>query len=350
MPRQSKCRGSAAEALKKFGTATAAANALKIPRTTFQSWLAREQFEAGAGKPPDEVARLRQLLAAETAKAVGLEDKLALKESVRAPIRLKKYAQGKFKKTLGAKHLFVPDPQCKEGVPMGHLAAAGHFAVAKRPDTIVIAGDWWDMPSLSSYDRGKLQFEGRRYKTDIEAGIAGMELFLKPIQKAKNYRPRIVVTLGNHENRVVRVVEEDSRLAGTIGQHDFKLEEMGLEVYPFLATFVSGGITYTHYFPRSANGKITQTRAGAPNAKAQLVRQGGTAVAGHTQGLDAACLPLQGRLQWGIQAGSFYQHEEDYLSPQGTAYWRGVVMLHQVVNGACSPMFVDLNYLLEKYA
>ena len=102
-------------------------------------------------------------------------------------------------------------------VDISHIAAAGNYAAEKRPDVITIIGDWWDFPSLSSYDRGKLCFEGRRYRSDVEAGKAAMEKFLAPIRKAKGYRPRVIFTMGNHEHRVQRVVDEDSRLQGAIG-------------------------------------------------------------------------------------------------------------------------------------
>lgn len=253
------------------------------------------------------------------------------------------------RKPNGCKHLYIPDTQVKLGVPINHLEAAGNYAVEKRPDTIVLAGDWWDFPSLSSYDKGKLSFEGRRYRLDVESGKAGMERFLKPIRKAKGYRPRIVLTLGNHENRVNRAIEEHSVLDGTIGLHDLQLEAFGVESHPFLQPVVIDGVSYCHYFPRSASGKVMQSKNGAPNALAQLRREGRSCIAGHIQGFDIACLPFSGRLQWGIQAGSFYQHQEQYLTPQGQDHWHGVLMLHEVVDGCFSPMVVGINYLLEKY-
>jgi len=60
-------------------------------------------------------------------------------------------------------------------------------------------------------------------------------------------------------------------------------------------------------------------------------------------------LPFSGRLQWGIIAGSFYQHPERYLTPQGQDHWHGVVMLHEVKDGSLNPMVVSLDYLLHKY-
>jgi hypothetical protein len=253
------------------------------------------------------------------------------------------------RKPNGGKHLYIPDTQVKVGVPIDHLEAAGNYAAEKRPDTIVIAGDWWDFPSLSSYDRGKLSFEGRRYRLDVEAGKAGMEKFLAPIRKAKGYRPRIVMTLGNHEERVLRAVQEDSRLEGMMGLHDLKLDAFGIESHEFLRPVVIDGVSYCHFYPRSASGKVMQSKSGAPNALAQLRREGRSCVAGHTQGFDIACLPFRGRLQYGIIAGSFYQHPEGYLTPQGQDHWHGVVMFHEVIEGTFSPMIVSLDYLLHKY-
>ena len=53
------------------------------------------------------------------------------------------------------KHMVIPDTQCKPGVPMEHLTWAGQYAVEQKPDVIIHIGDHWDMPSLSSYDKGK---------------------------------------------------------------------------------------------------------------------------------------------------------------------------------------------------
>ena len=40
----------------------------------------------------------------------------------------------------------------------------------EKPDVVVCLGDWFDMASLSSHDKGKKSFEGRRYKQDVAVG------------------------------------------------------------------------------------------------------------------------------------------------------------------------------------
>ena len=110
----------------------------------------------------------------------------------------------------------IPDTQVKPDVPLDHLLYAGRYIASKKPDVIVMIGDWWDMESLCSYDKGKASFEGRRYKKDIDAGNLAMDLFLQPIKtererlkvnKKKQWKPRMVFTIGNHEQRIERAIE-----------------------------------------------------------------------------------------------------------------------------------------------
>lgn len=104
-----------------------------------------------------------------------------------------------------------------------------------------------------------------------------------------------------------------------------------------------------HYFPRNATGRIVQTYRGAPSAQAQVRREMTSCTSGHLQGLDFYVHQTARKRMYGIIAGSCYLHEEDYLSPQGTMYWRGVVVKHEVTEGMYDPMFVSLDYLLNNW-
>lgn len=245
-------------------------------------------------------------------------------------------------------HIVIPDCQVKAGVDVSHLGYLGQYIAEKEPEVVVCLGDFFDMPSLSSYDAGKKSFEGRMYKTDIEAGRKAMDLLMAPIQRMKN-KPRLVFLMGNHEERILRAIESDRKLDGTIGYHDFQLDKYGWEVHQFLEVVMIDGIAYSHFFPRAASGAVLQTKRGASSAKTQLQREGGSCTAGHQQGLDVAALPLRGKLQWGLIAGSFYSHDESYLSPQGNAHWRGFIVKHEVKDGSYCPMFVSIGFLKRKY-
>ena len=78
-------------------------------------------------------------------------------------------------------HLVIPDTQIKPGVPLEHLSWIGRYIVKRKPDVIVHLGDHYDFPSLSYYDRGKLSFEGRRYKADIRAGHEALDILEGPL-------------------------------------------------------------------------------------------------------------------------------------------------------------------------
>ena len=484
-------------------------------------------------------------------------------------------------------HLIIPDTQVKPGLKLDYLEWIGKYIANRKPDTVIHLGDHWDMPSLSSYDRGLRSFEGRRYHADVNAGNEGMDRLLKGMG---SFKPRMIFLIGNHEERIERMTQAHPELDGTLGISNLNLDRW--EVHKFLDPVTIDGIKYClapdhevltddlryvrlgdlelgdtllafdeygtegrprqyksstvlahkfavanrfkvhlsdgssvtatadhrwlgrknghtewdwfhtyelipgiefprlfkanvsrlethdagwlggvfdgeghlhienaqigfsqnpgnvlarsegilralgipfrtfgngrdpiqhvrilgssatkiellmrirperliekfrpemlgrvqapkdlgfvsvlaieaigageivqiqtstqtmvvdglphhncHYFPRSSSGAIVQTKRGAPNARAQLIREGGSCTAGHQQGLDVSCLPLRDRLQWGMIAGSCYPHEEAYLSPQGTTYWRGVIVKHEVNQGEYNPMFVSLDYL-----
>ena len=252
------------------------------------------------------------------------------------------------------KHLVIPDTQVKPNGSVEHLKWAGQYAVDKKPDVIVHLGDHWDMPSLSVYDVGKKSFEGRRYADDIKAGIAGMEAFLEPIReeqqrlidgKRKRWNPRLVFTLGNHEQRIERAIESDAKLDGLIGYADLKLEEMGWEVYDFLEPVTINGIVYCHYFTSGVMGRPVSS------AKLMLSKKMMSCVMGHVQDRDIAYgRRADGSNVTGLFAGIYYTHDEGYLTPQTNGSWAGIWMFNEVNNGSFDELPISLNYLRRKYA
>ena len=251
------------------------------------------------------------------------------------------------------KHLVIPDTQVKPNSPTDHLRWAGLYAAEKKPDVIVHIGDHFDMPSLSSWDVGKKSFEGRRYRDDIEAGIHAMEVFLQPIRdeqqrlkvnKHKQWRPRMVFTLGNHENRIERAIESDPKLDGLIGYKDLQLEEMGWEVYDFLDVVIIDQIAYAHYFTSGIMGRPVSS------ARNMLSKKMMSCIMGHVQDRDIAYgRRADGTNILGLFSGIYYQHDEDYLTPQTNSSWRGIWMLNEVANGGCDELPVSMNYLRNKY-
>lgn len=250
-------------------------------------------------------------------------------------------------KNAPRKHCVIPDVQAKPGVPLDHLEWAGRFIAEKKPDVIVCLGDFADMNSLSSYDKGKKSFEGRRYKADIDAAHVAMDRLMAPIVKEPGYSPRLVMTLGNHEHRIVRATDNEPMLDGTIGLEDLGYEQWGWEVIPFLKVIKIDGIAYSHYFYNHNTGKPL---AGL-NLDTRLKTIGMSFSMGHQQGLMTAIRDLaDGTRQRGLVAGSFYQHQEEYRGPQGNGHWHGIIMKHEVRDGNYDLMEVSLDYLRRRYS
>ena len=83
------------------------------------------------------------------------------------------------------------------------------------------------------------------------------------------------------------------------------------------------GVTFVHYCPLNAQGRVGSSKFGAPSALAQARRMMRSTVCGHRQGLDVATVETPGRRIRGVIAGSFYQHSERYLTPMGNSHWQG---------------------------
>jgi hypothetical protein len=252
-------------------------------------------------------------------------------------------------------HVVIPDTQIKPGVPMEHLGWIGQYIVDKQPDVVVHIGDHADMPSLSSYDRGKRDFEGRRVKEDLAAAHRGMRILTKPIEdfnarkrklKEKQYKPRMVITLGNHEERIARAINDDAKLDGILLLDDLEYEKYGWEVVEFTKPIEIDGVHYAHYFYNPKTGRPF----GGESIDTRIKNIGFTFTMGHQQGYKSGIRELNnGKIIRGLIAGSCYLHDEDYIGPQGNGHWRGIIWKNEVQDGRYDLMEISLDYLCRRY-
>ena len=251
------------------------------------------------------------------------------------------------------KILVIPDCQVKEGVPLEHLTWAGKSICEYRPDVIVNIGDFADMPSLSTHDvKGSKYFEGLRYKKDVEVVKEAMKQLLAPLRelqktqkasKHKVYKPRMVLTLGNHENRIARAVNNSPQLEGLIQVEDLGYDK-DWEVHEFLKPVFIAGVGFSHYWPVGAMGRP----AASPAAIISKLHM--SCVAGHQQGKQLAYgKRADGKPICAIIAGSYYMHDEDYMDSLSNRHWRGLVVLNDVKDGHFDEMMLSIEYLERKY-
>ena len=251
------------------------------------------------------------------------------------------------------KILVIPDCQIKEGVPMEHLTWAGKAICDYRPDVVVNIGDFADMPSLSTHDKvGSKYFEGLRYKKDVAVAKEAMAIMLAPLRelqrsqketKHKVYKPRMVMTLGNHENRINRAVNNSPTLEGLISTKDLEYEK-DWEVHEFLHPVFINGVGFNHYWPVGAMGRPAGT------ASAIISKLHMSCIAGHQQGKQVAYgKRADGTAICAIIAGSYYLHDESYMDKLSNRHWRGLVVLNEVKDGNFDEMFLSIDYLGRKY-
>lgn len=237
-------------------------------------------------------------------------------------------------------HLLIPDGQVKEDVPTEHIVATRNLICDLRPPVVVNIGDWWDMPSLSSYS-STLEAEGKRIKADFEAGNSAMAALLS--KWPKGYRPEMHFTIGNHEGRIERYVASHPSLKGFMGYKNLNLGAW--KVHPFLKPVTVDGVSYCHYFYNQMSGKPI-----GGSAANMLNKIGFSFVQGHRQELSYARKELaNGKVIHGLVAGAFHMHDEDYKGHQAAGHWRGLILLHGVQGGEYDMEVISIERLLREY-
>jgi len=258
---------------------------------------------------------------------------------------------GKRNRVGGKRVIVIPDTQCKVGNSIDHIEAAARYVVSKKPDVVLVGGDWYDCPSLSVFN-SQQDAEGLRLSEDLAAGNDAMDAFMKIIKNGltKSQMPRLVYVIGNHDPqvRIPRYISKHPEMDGMIPDDTTPfLESHGFEVYPFLEIADIEGIKASHYIcnPHSLKGSPL---GGAIDT---MIKNAGISfIMFHQQTYKYGkhFLP-DGSLRIGIVAGAFYQHYEGYMSHQGNQHWRGIFMLNEVENGSGDMCEVSMKFLLNHY-
>lgn len=246
---------------------------------------------------------------------------------------------------------YVPDTQITPETDTSHIMAAGRYLADQKPDTIVIAGDWWDMHSLNSFDKpGAKKWEDMDVQADYDCGNEAMAAFTRLIRKPRGYNPEIIITLGNHEHRIIRASEspEGRKFGSSILNYDnLALAKSKVQTFPFLTIVKKEGIMFSHYF-NNPDSKMTNPIGGS--IQNRLWKLGNSFCAGHEQlAIHGQVYTATGERRCGIVSGRFYQEDLDYLGPQKAKQsWSGIYILNEVNNGSFDAMPVSMEYLLDE--
>ena len=243
-------------------------------------------------------------------------------------------------------HLIIPDSHAHCDFNNDRYDWLAKLILDIKPDVVVDIGDWWDMPSLCSYDKGTKGFEGRRYNKDIEAGVEAQDRVDRILRRAKKKLPRKVRLLGNHENRINRAVNEDAVLEGVISTKDLQSKEYGWEEYPFLKPVDIDGIDYCHYF---TSGIMGRPISGEHPAYTLLAKRHKSSTQGHAHTYDH-CIRSRGEDHiHGLVVGVYADYHMDYAGP-ANAMWRSqIIVKRNVCNGDYDLETISMEAIRNEY-
>jgi hypothetical protein len=216
------------------------------------------------------------------------------------------------------------------------------------------------MPSLSSYDKGKKSFEGRRYRDDIAAGNDALNVFERSLNKLTGeeaartkkarYRPRKYALIGNHEERILRAINNQAELEGAIGYDDFLFKQHGWAVVDYMEPLVLSGVAFSHCF---GSGVMNKPISGESPAATLVKKKLHSCVAGHSHLRDfAERTDVTGRRMQGLVAGCFLEpdQKESYAGEAQKLWWNGLVYLHDVKDGTFDPEFISMERIVKEYS
>lgn len=225
----------------------------------------------------------------------------------------------------------IGDTQMVNGAPTDHMHALARYIWKHKPAHVVHIGDHWDFESLSFYATQEDK-EGRRLIDDLQAGRRALKIITdyideqNKIAKKRKYQPTLDFIMGNHENRLSRMVSAQPHLIGIIDLESM-IGKLGWTVHKFLDPLWIGDTCFNHFMPNPMSG-----RAVGGGIENKMNKFPHSFVHGHQQQFQFARRQnLQGKPHFGACAGSFYMHDEEYRGANNTEI-RGFLHLKPFIN------------------
>lgn len=221
------------------------------------------------------------------------------------------------------------------------LTWIARHASEQRYDRIIQIGDWGTFDSVNQHDDNST--EAARYKPkirdDLDNLVASHQAFRRGM--ADGYRPKLDVTLGNHENRLERFENANPESVGTYTlSRDETFVQFGWRTRRYGEVMYVEGVGFTHH-PVNGSGRAFGGKTGPQRAANETTV---AMVSGHTHRRQVHDAPKIGpidvismvevgcALPWG--------EVEGYAKHSLTGWWWGVADM-TVQGGAIT----DLGFL-----
>lgn len=248
-------------------------------------------------------------------------------------------------------HLVIPDQHAHFQHNNRRADLLGRLMYDLRPDVVVNIGDAADMPSLSSYDRGRKSFQGRTYAADVASHLDFQDRLWHQFSRHKKRKPVSFALEGNHEHRIVRAIEIQPELEGSIGMGDLQFRRYYDEFIPYEGSTPGivevDGVSYAHYF---ISGVAGRNISGEHPATSLLTKKFSSSTCGHSHTADWSTRTLaNGRRIMGCFVGCYFDYDADWAGVMNSLYWRGVMVAHNVEDGCYDPQFISLRTIEQEY-
>lgn len=246
--------------------------------------------------------------------------------------------------------MVIGDAHAGPGQSLRRFRWFGRMAAAQQPAVIVSIGDWADMNSCGSFDRpGSVKFAAKDFWADVDAAVAARGIFEDALSKAQSYKPRKLETLGNHEHRIARIAETDSRFTNVFTYDVLRHVEHGWERHNFLAPVALAGFTVCHYFTNPGTGKpVGGVGANPPRLVWQKIKTPG--FWGHSHRFyQWRETDMHGRRADIFNVGCAFEHDEDWAGTDNRYWDRGILMLRNCRDGTADAEWWSLERVRREY-
>ena len=250
--------------------------------------------------------------------------------------------------------LVLPDQHADPRYHNDRADWLGRLIVDLKPDVLINMGDEADLRSLSSYDKGKASFNGASYQKDIEAHLDFQERMWAPIRKAKRKRPYSTVLIGNHTNRINKVLEYEPHLRGEkfgISMRDLDLESYYHEVVPYDGStpgiYNLDGVLFAHFF---VSGVMGRPIGGVNHAASLLDKNYCSSVAAHSHTFDFSVKSAaNGKTLMGLVCGVYQDYDSPWAGTVNQLWQRGLAILRNFEDGRWDIEWVSMKRMKELY-
>lgn len=241
------------------------------------------------------------------------------------------------------------DPRHEDRIDV--LRWIGRLGAERNVPRVIQLGDWGTFDSVSSHDRNETR--RGRVKPSVRADLDNLAESLAAWRDGAGttWKPKLHVTLGNHENRLETFENYHPESQGMFAnERDQTFARYGWRTKPYGELMYVQGVAFTHH-PTNGAGKAYGGKTGAQRAANEVAC---SIVGGHTHRLQHHTAGKIGPIEAVdiIEAGCAlpWGQVEAYAMHSITGWWHGVGILACMGGRVMSAEWIDMLAIRDRYS